>query len=284
ACRYAPSSARPKARGATVCSCALACAARAAARAAPPAIPARARVEGSRRSPRTSGRRDGGVRRRCRTHAAACLLDQVIADGDIRLRFGSPGVERGLPYGELPMRARAALEDPARVLDVVHASERFGVLADELEQLLEELRERHDLAAAEVDQALIEAVTHRTPAVLAYEHRRVRAPTLIPAAQAPEHPQHRHDERGETQRVVDVRANVHDARLERRIARARPEIPPDLRRVLDDARLGHHADEAAKFREAREALRNAGARQAVEDRETERLEPRVDALPQRRRA
>ena len=66
--------------------------------------------------------------------------------------------------------------------------------------------------------------------------------------------------------------------------RARPQVPPDLRRVGDHAGLGEHlASSSCPVVPALEDLRQARARQVADDDRPERLEAGVVPLPERRR-
>ena len=63
---------------------------------------------------------------------------------------------------------------------------------------------------------------------------------------------------------------------------ARPQVPPDLRRVGDHAGLGQHLQQLLPVVPALEDLRQPRARQVADDDRPERLQPGVVALPERR--
>ena len=113
------------------------------------------------------------------------------------------------------------------------AAEIGGVLGDQIEQLLEQAGEGHDRALAEIDQALLDAVALRAPAVLAHEEGRISSPALVLPAQPIQHAQHAAKQRGDGDAVLDQGADIGDAHLQRGEARGGAQIPPQLGRVLD---------------------------------------------------
>ena len=124
-----------------------------------------------------------------------------------------------LETGELPVGARAFLDDVARPGDLGDAIEMLGVLGDQIEKLFHQLGEGHERALAEIDHALAGAVALGAPAVLAHEEGRVSAPALVLTAQAIEHAQDAAVERGDGDAVGEQRADIGDAHLERGEAR-----------------------------------------------------------------
>ena len=66
----------------------------------------------------------------------------------------------------LAVGAGAAGDDGPRVLDLGGAAERLGVLAQQDQQLVDQVAERHQLALAEIEQRAGNAVALRPPAVL----------------------------------------------------------------------------------------------------------------------
>ena len=147
--------------------------------------------------------------------------DQMIDDGRRRFLERRPIRHRLLVDFDLAVGTGAVRENLADVFHLFNATQRHGIVMDQVQQLLHELRERDDVPIAEVDQPFIEAVTHRTPAILVEQQRRVEPPALILAAQSVEHPQRAHRERRQAERIIHARADVHDARLERGVASAR---------------------------------------------------------------
>ena len=86
-----------------------------------------------------------------------------------------------------------------------------------------------------VGRYTVDAVTLRPPAVLVDQHRRIAPPALVGAAQAIEHAQDAAIDSGHAQRVLEIRAGVRDAQLQGREPAARPQVPPQLGAVLDEA-------------------------------------------------
>ncbi len=182
------------------------------------------------------------------------------------------------------MCAGAARQDIPGSRHLLHAAERLGIIRYQAEYLVEQVFERDDPALAEVDESFIETVAHRPPTVFPDEHRRIHAPALVRHPQPVEHAHDTDQQRRQGYRVVEARANVHDARLERRVSRTGPQVPPDARGVFDQPRIHQDIDVALVLRVARESLRQTGARQRIKDCQTVTLESRIAPLPERRRA
>ena len=180
------------------------------------------------------------------------------------------------------MRAGTALQNGARVLEFGEAAERECVLAQQRDHFLEQLRKRHQLATCQVEQALVGAVAHRPPAILGEQHVRVHAPLLIAVTQPEQHAQRRLHQRRKAGGVIDAGRAIHDARLERLVAPARSQVPPDLGGVVDETGLDQQVDVSLVLAPAGESLRQPGARQRAENREPERLEAGRLAFPERR--
>ena len=138
---------------------------------------------------------------------------------------------------------------PATVNDVVKEVAIFKahqslpiVIADEDERLLDELRKRLDLADAKVDQSLFETVPLGQPAVLSDEHVGITSPTHVGPAHPPDHAEPATEQRGDADGVLDAGTHVGDAHLESGELRRRPQIPPDLAGVFDEASAHQHLD------------------------------------------
>ena len=210
------------------------------------------------------------------------VVDDAVDHGDERRLLGAAQAFHRLEAGKLAVGAGPSLDDLARPGDLGGAAEMVGVLADKLEQLLDQLGEGHDRALAEIDHALGRAVALRAPAVLAHQEGRVVAPALVLPAQAIEHAQDAAEQRGDGDAVVEQRADIGDAHLERGEARRGPQVPPDLGRVLDQPGVHQNLDGALIFAVAAELMRHAGAGQLVEHRQAVGLEPGRLPLPERR--
>src|SRR4029077_8942882 len=107
------------------------------------------------------------------------------------------------------------------------------VRINERQHLVEQLGIGKDRTTAKVDKTLVYTVTLRSPAVLVDQHTRIDAPALVFTLEPPKHAQQATEQRSDRQRVVECRAAVGDAHFKRWKACARPQIPPQLGRVLD---------------------------------------------------
>src|SRR5262245_50824466 len=117
----------------------------------PPALASRSI---SKRSPTSSpGCMEDGL-----LEAHRRLVDQVVDDG---LHVAGLAVDL-----DLLVRARPLFEDPAHVIQLVLRAEDVRRLADEVEQLADQLAGRDLLLLAEIDQLTVDAVAHRAPLVL----------------------------------------------------------------------------------------------------------------------
>src|SRR5262249_20308377 len=172
--------------------------------------------------------------------------------------------------------------DRAGMRNLGNAAKAGGVLGDQLEQFLEQYGEGHHSALAKIDHALLDTVTLRAPAIFAHEKGGIMPPALVLSTQAIEQPEDAAKQRSDGDTVLDERANIGNAHLERGEARRRTQVPPDLGGVLDQSGADEKLDGAFIFTIARKLMRDAGARQLVEHREPVGFEPGLDALPERR--
>ena len=79
-----------------------------------------------------------------------------------------------------------------------------------------QLARRQLLLLAEVDQLAVEPVAHRAPLVLLDQRRGVDAERQVVAPQLPDLRDDRLEDRRDADRLLDARADVADAELERR--------------------------------------------------------------------
>ena len=163
------------------------------------------------------------------------------------------------------MGACAPGKDISGSRHLLHAAECLGVIRYEAQYLVEQVFEPDDPALAD-------------------EHGWIHAPALVRHPQPVEHPHDADEQCRKGYRVVESRTNVHDACLERRIPRARPQVPPDAGGVFDQPCIHQDIDVTLVLCIARESLRQAGAWQGIKDRETVTLESCIAPLPERRRA
>jgi hypothetical protein len=107
------------------------------------------------------------------------------------------------------------------------------------------------------------------PVVLLDQSAPIAAPGLVAGAQAIEGGEDRLPQSCDRDGVIEARADIADAQLEGRVAGARPDVPPDLGRVVAQAGLREQMQHVAPFVGAREVLR--AARQIAEDGRPVRL-------------
>jgi hypothetical protein len=105
---------------------------------------------------------------------------------------------------------------------------------------------------------------------------------LVRNAQAIQHPHDAAHQRGQRDGIIDPRADIHDARFERREAPARAQVPPDLGRILEQSRIDHDVHVPLIFGIALELFRKSGTWQCVENGQPITFEPRVTTLPKGR--
>ena len=89
------------------------------------------------------------------------------------------------------------------------------------------------------------------------------------------------DEGGEGGDVRDRRLRVHDADLDRAVARLQPGVPPQQGGIRDGARAQQRVDPLDPVGVVAKGARHAGARKSVEDGGARRGEARGPALPER---
>src|SRR6185312_5921185 len=115
---------------------------------------------------------------------AGCgFTNEEVDDGLQRLALCCTATASLLERAQLAMRAGAARQDRPNMFDLPTTTQPLGILGDQRDELLSELREWHQFPARQVEQPLVEAVTHRTPAVLGDQHVRVEPPGLVRLAQ-----------------------------------------------------------------------------------------------------
>ena len=115
-----------------------------------------------------------------RLHNADCgVRDELINHRDEALFRRMTGRFSQFVGFELPMGAGAALQNCTHRTNLIHATQRFGILGGQLQNFLKLLFERDHGALGEIDQASVKAVAHGAPTILANQHRCIRSPALI---------------------------------------------------------------------------------------------------------
>src|SRR5215218_1631363 len=136
----------------------------------------------------------------------------------------------------------ALLEQVGDALELVGAAEVLGVLAQPVVQAPAELLGRDHPALGQVDELALEAMAGRQPLVLVEHLVRVGAELLAGLVVLGELLDHRLDQRGQGERVLDVGLGVHRADLDGAEARVRADVVPEVGLVGHHARVDHEAD------------------------------------------
>ena len=90
------------------------------------------------------------------------------------------------------------------------------------------------------------------------------------------------DQRGDRDGLVRAHRNIADAELDGVEEWMRPDVPPDLLRVIDAVGLDQQLDEVLVLAPARKIVGDVGARELVEHLAAIGLQPGVHAEPERR--
>src|SRR3984893_16924597 len=174
------------------------------------------------------------IRSRRLFDALARFLDERLYDG---AQVAGVAVHLHLPF-----RAGAVRQNFSHVLDLPPAVELVNHIVDELEQLHGKLAHRYFLALAEVDQLAVEAPAGRAPLVLFDERARIAAEAEIARAQAIELDDDGLRQRGDRNRCARRRRHVAHPEFQRAEGWMRPQVPPDLLRVVDAVELDEEVD------------------------------------------
>lgn len=178
---------------------------------------AEARARGARWTPRCAPDDSGRRRRR--------LLTQPLDHGLQRLALGGPARSRLAVDRELALRTGTAFDDAARALPPRPRSRAPRRRAAPARSIPRAARDTRPARRARGPEAFPRSRSASRAAIISYQQLRILAPTLVAAAQSPQHPQQAGGEGREADRIVDRGAAVHDARLERRVARTRAGCP-----------------------------------------------------------
>ena len=127
---------------------------------------------------------------------------------------------------ELPVGARALLEDLEGVLDLLPAPELVHDIREEpVDQLLDHVTSRPLGFLAEIEQLAFDAVANRPPLVFFDERERIDAERHVVTAQPPEFGDERLEDRRDAHCLIDPRAHVAQPELERRVQVMGPYVP-----------------------------------------------------------
>jgi hypothetical protein len=210
------------------------------------------------------------------------LDHQLVDNGPQRLLGGKATSKLLVMESELPVGTGAAGKYHARVFSLGGAVKVFGILSDQLQEIIEQLRARRDCFTRQANEAALQPMALRPPAVLVEQQqgvvRKASAFDIAPV----QRPAQTSKKGSDANRVVNEGTNVSDAQFKRRESRRGAKVPPNLCRVLYDAGAHQRCDRALIVAPARKALRDALAWRRVIDSSPIGLEPGVLAPPERR--
>ena len=141
----------------------------------------------------------------------------------------------------------------------------------------------HALVGRQVDELAVQAVARGQPLVLVEHLPRVVAELLALVEVLGQLLDHRLDQRGEAERVLDARLRVAGADLDGAELRVRADVVPEVGVVLHHAAGDHELDLALVVGPVAVARRDAHARERAEDRQcASTARPGRVAAPERR--
>src|SRR5438045_6073080 len=143
---------------------------------------------------------------------------------------------------DLARCAIAAIDQVLDALELGSRTEVFGMTTQPVHQALGQGARAHAVRVGQVDQLAVEAVAGRQPLVLVEHLPRVVGQVLARLVVLGELLDHRLDQRGQRQRVLDARLAVHRADLDRAELRVRADVVPEGRVVLDHTGVDHELD------------------------------------------
>ncbi len=136
---------------------------------------------------------------------------------------------------------------------------------------------------AEVNELAVEPIAHRAPLVFFDERGGINAEGQVVTAQLPQFINDGLKNSGDTDSFIHARADITNAKFERRIFRIGARIPPNLRGIGDTVRADERCHKAIKFGARGEGVRrNACAWEVAKDGAAIRLQARLASHPKRR--
>ena len=142
-------------------------------------------------------------------------------------------VLRLVPDSKLLIRRCSSIENRADVSYLPARAEIIYHIVNKLEQFTNKLPNGNFGSFAEIDHLAAETVPHSAPFVLFNQHFVMQPESEIPIQQLIDLSDHRLKERGNSDRVINPRGNIADAKLQGGEKRMRPNIPVDLLTVVD---------------------------------------------------
>ena len=182
------------------------------------------------------------------------------------LRHHLAEVVIGLIDHDLPGRAVATIKQVRDRPQLAGGAEVLAVLTHPIEDAPRQRPRRHPVRARQVDDLPLQAVAGGQPLVLVEHLPRVLRQPLAGVEVLGQLAHHRLHERGEPERVLDVRLGVHHPDLDRAEVRMGPDVVPQIGVVLDHAGPDHELDPALVVLPVVVSRGYPDAREGAEDR------------------
>src|SRR6266404_9050390 len=128
------------------------------------------------------------------------------------------------------------------VLDLFARAQIVQYVVNEVQQFEHEISCRHFFLFTEINHLTFQSPAHSAPLVFLNEHAPVETEAEILFHQLRQLGNNGLEQRGDSDRVIDARGDVADAKLQGRKNRMRPAVPPDLFAVVDAASLYQQLD------------------------------------------
>src|SRR6185503_20002768 len=151
------------------------------------------------------------------------------------------------------------------VFDLFAASQLVQNIVYEIEQLEDQIPNRHLFLFAEVDQLPIEAPPHRPPLVLLNKGAAVEPEPKVLTIELVQFSDYGLDQRRKGDHLIDLRREVAYPEFQSREGRMRSYVPPYLLRLVDAAGLQQKSDIVVILGPGAEIVGYIGARELLED-------------------
>ena len=184
----------------------------------------------------------------------------------------------------LSVGAAAVVDDIQRVAQLRLAAQRFGLIAQGVDQLLHQIGDVRATAAGHSAKKSEHPIALRHPAVFG-DYFRQRFFGQFVRVMLAKQPAHEAGEPGDqAQRVFEPRAQVADAQLNGRVALRGTDVPPDFTAVADEIHALVGGQELFVVGCGMQRVGQAGAGQRTHDAKPVRLVAGIAALGKRRRS
>src|SRR5882724_4390099 len=191
-------------------------------------------------------------------------------------------ISRFLEDAQLAVGAGTVLQDAVHVSDLFPAVKLVDDVVHELKVFQNQVTFGDFAFFAEVDQLPADAITRGAPLVLHDKGTAILAETLVARVQLVQFDHRRLNQSRQRNRLVKTQRDIADPDLERVKERMRPDVPPDLLRIVDALGADKQVDKVLEITPACEGVRNVGAREFVEDFAAIGFQAGIHAQPERR--